>query len=267
MLDSGSCCQSACMIGSIVYFVMGERRKPKLRADARRALMVQSLSTGLEHNQIQQGDDDLWQRAALRLRTLRLLFSCRSFPAAFFQRSTKYAEPDVHFLTLELSHTTVLKAASSGTLCLCLYDHNMSLESMSRFLNAGRAEVEQLYLTVQTFNEPSFEQIRDWASLLAPLKNFRNLQEFNVDIDLPYGTCSIFHFLRDFLPTRITSFRSIGFHDFLLVSPKSCRMPLEKARFSIHLGKSAPYLGPLLRSNARVIDISCFVRELAEHGP
>ncbi|KAI6243447.1 hypothetical protein M3Y99_00101200 [Aphelenchoides fujianensis] len=194
---------------------MSEGRRPRLKADVRRALMIQSLSIGLKHNQIQPGDDALQQRADLRLRTLRLLFSCRSFPAAFFQRSERYGQPNVHLPMLTFSSLHSLQTASTEPFCLYLYGHYMSVESMGRFLHVGRAEVRRLSVFMKTYDDPSFEQIRDWATISRPLKDCCSLQELNVGIDYPPPCPAIVHFLRDFLPARITSFRSTVSQDFL----------------------------------------------------
>ncbi|KAI6171621.1 hypothetical protein M3Y99_02001800 [Aphelenchoides fujianensis] len=234
----------------------------KLRANVRRALMVHALSTKLEHNQPTVGVDYLRERAALRLRTLRMFCCCRAFPTAFFTPYEKQKKR--HFSTLFLYNDNVnLRSPPSGAFELELKHDHARVTSLKRLLLLGRLNVRHFLVSARSFGEPTMDTFRDWAEVLTPLRSFQHSERIQLMLTRTHKTSGIYQLLRDAIPQKIDRFHSSCYRDFLLFSPQ---FPIigDIALYTSYYQQS--FVAQFFQVRARIMRITNYVPEMAANG-
>ncbi|KAI6174736.1 hypothetical protein M3Y99_02000600 [Aphelenchoides fujianensis] len=200
------------------------KKKPKMKADVRRAAMIHSLSTRMPHNQPTPGPDFLRERAALRLRTLRTFFCCRSFSTVFFISSHKQEERTHSTFSLdhlEEDDALSLTAASEKPRCLELTNENAHFGTVKRLLLIGQADVHGLNLGMFSFTDATPNTFCRWAEVLSLVEQLAALDEIAVNVPRNHKSPWIVHMLREFLPPKISRFSSTCIHDFLIPAHNS----------------------------------------------
>ncbi|KAI6242294.1 hypothetical protein M3Y99_00243900 [Aphelenchoides fujianensis] len=258
-----------------------EKKKPKLKDDARRAVMQHAF--GIDHNEREQlttngAHDQLCGDVLFRhtrRRTLRFFFCCRSFSAVFFRLSKRFADSAEQPPIVELRDEEWSLWITSGGFGFYLTSARLSRRSLFLLLQLGQAEVRRLILEISTI-AMGFSTLNDtssWPQVLPALRNLRELKAVHVEIDSRYfgerQSSEIIDALRGNLPDPITSFTSLHLEDFRLLAPEVRRVPARKAHYFGFNHEDSSSFRFLLRSNALVIDVSKgdYLKEFAEHGP
>ncbi|KAI6243408.1 hypothetical protein M3Y99_00096500 [Aphelenchoides fujianensis] len=250
-------------------------RKPKLKDDARRALLHHAFRISkpkrkqLAHKAFPPPNHIRYR--STRLQTGRFFVCCRAFSAVFFRPSERFAKSVEQELQVGLSDAYCCLWPASGTFRFYLSSKRLSRQSLFSFLRLGQAEVRRLVLEIVTTGWSSGDDEQDWKALLPALQHLRNLDKLDVEIDV--GFCGERRFaklieaLRESLPDPITSFTSRRFEDFHLIAPQIRRIPVGKARISCIVDESTFSFGHLFRSNARVLDVGENAEGILDHGP
>ncbi|KAI6217457.1 hypothetical protein M3Y99_01767700 [Aphelenchoides fujianensis] len=229
------------------------RTKPKMKADVRRALMFHSLNTDLPHNEPSAGPDFLRERAALRLRTLRTFFCCRSFSTVFFTSSEKQDERTIPQLKLD-DEEMRLTSASNGPRCLWLGPDNAHVDSEKRIWALGRTEVRGLDLFLCS-QSPTIDVFRHWAEVMSTLEDLPLLDGVDFATSVFYDASWIVRPLQDFLPPNIA-------HRL-----KSNSTIMDRAVKSGRRSEEHPYVPPFFRLPARELEVLNWIPAMAANGP
>ncbi|KAI6174758.1 hypothetical protein M3Y99_01997500 [Aphelenchoides fujianensis] len=236
------------------------RTKPKMKVDVRRALMFHSLNTDLPHNEPSAGPDFLRERAALRLRTLRTFFCCRSFSTVFFTSSEKQEKRTMPQLKLD-DEEMRLTSASNGPRCLWLGPNNAHFDSEKRIWALGRTEVRGLDLFFCS-QSPTIGVFRHWAKVMSTLEGLPLLDGVDFSTNVFYDASWIVRPLQDFLPHKVVRFSSSSTHESLFLAHrlKSQLAILDRAVKSCHVP-------PFFRLPARELEVQNWIPAIAANGP
>ncbi|KAI6243471.1 hypothetical protein M3Y99_00103900 [Aphelenchoides fujianensis] len=221
------------------------KKKPKLKDDARRALMVYALQ--IERPRIRPRADRIerWQqqrklRNALRERTEQMFFCCRSFSTAFFQRSQRYGNPDdAQDMKLDLDDARCSLSLSSRPFAFQLTWEHLDQDAVAPLLLLGQPEVRRLDLRLRSHSELRSDDVREWTAILSAVKTFRKLDEVVMDVDFESRNRQpheMMELLRDSFFSRIASFASCCPDDFRLLSPDTSEDVNKQLNSSIACG-------------------------------
>ncbi|KAI6243363.1 hypothetical protein M3Y99_00130800 [Aphelenchoides fujianensis] len=254
-----------------------QKKKPKLKDDARRALMTHAFGIAWGGGeQAASGGAQFRNHERLRLtrlQTARFFVCGRSFSVVFFRPSERYAQTIEQELRVGLSDELCSLSPASGAFRFYLTFDCRSRQSLSAFLQLGRAEVRRLVLGIDTTERSLYNDASsNWSQLLPALQNLRELTAVVVAIDPRYcyfsqrQSIELIDALRESLPDPITSFTSRHLEDFRLLAPEVRRTPVGKAHYVVDFDNQSSSFGRLFRANARVIDVRNCVTQLAKHG-
>lgn len=266
-----------------------------MKADVRRALTVHLLDTELsEYSSV--NPDFLRKRAALRLRTLRTFFCCRSFSVVFFTPSEKEESHSPSRLDLK-DERVWLHSASYGPRSFVLDRVNAGADSVGRILALAREEAGEIFFWLDCDDSLTLNLMRTWAAVFSPLNSgllpifftaftrsgSSSLPRLDVGVNF-YQSAWFVHLLRDFFPSNIVRFSTRGHHEFIFLAPylKSKSAIISKARkLSDVMEKHScepllythqstlwfPVVPPFFRMPARELALESWMPKVAANGP